>query len=121
MITMHKKYDHWTDSFRINQSFVADLMNVIGNRPFTNWDAYRLYLSFHASKRNVRMWNHILEGYREAFAAKNDIDPHYLRFLESQALNGDQWMQMNVRNQLCKLHHMGRLIRTSPGHYIWSH
>jgi hypothetical protein len=85
-------WSHW----RINERFLSNLWTLYGSRDagapareFTNQDAYELYAEQHAQRVSP------LRGPR--------VD--------------DVWLQMNVRNTLCKAAYEGRLIRIAPGRY----
>jgi len=91
------EYDHWTDSVRVNKRFLRNLYEATASQNrghFTNQDGYVLYWLYHSDITKQRK-------YALGYEAK---DPE---------------MQMNVRNQLCKLEHIGILVRVKPGHYKW--
>lgn len=90
---------HWTDSVRINKRFLQTLFEAThaqNKGRFTNQQAYLLYWLYHSSVDPNRR-HHYKVGYELA----------------------DPSMQMNVRNQLCKLEHEKLLIRVKPGTYRW--
>jgi hypothetical protein len=97
-ISKPQVYDHWTDSVRINKRFLRNLYEATASQNrghFTNKDAYVLYWLYHSDITKQRT-------YALGYEAK---DPE---------------MQMNVRNQLCKMEHEGLTIRVKPGHYKWA-
>jgi len=86
------KYEHWTDGVKANKRFMATLYaNTHALRSFTNQQAYMFYWLYHQQIAGQQM-------------PKLD----------------DPFMQMNVRNQLCKLEHTGLLTRIHPGVYKWT-
>lgn len=92
------KLDHWTDSVRVNKRFLRNLHEATAYQNkghLTNLDGYILYWLYHIDLKRPR-------NYRLGSEMK------------------DPQMQMNVRNQLCKLEHIGILIRVKPGHYKWA-
>jgi hypothetical protein len=102
------KYDHWTDGFRVNHSFAITLEQQFKGRPsFTNADAYRLYVTFHASEQHKATW-----------ATVARLFPHK-KWATNQPIFGDDWSKMNTRNQLLKLAHLGVLVSIKPGVYRW--
>lgn len=78
-------------SWRINERFLSGLLESFGDREITNREAYKYY------------WQHHSEQYKTL----------------AGALRGwrDPFLQMNVRNTLCKAAHIGRLVRIAPGRY----
>lgn len=95
------KYEHWTDGFKLNRSFLAHLHQVCPDH-ILNKEAYHVYAVDHAKKK-WRYTGRVIDGKPER---KMDIWK-------------DEFLQMNVRNQLCKMEHLGILRRISPGLYCW--
>ena len=90
------EYAHWTDSVRLNKRFAWTLYQATHlKQRFDNQQAYMLYWLYHMDIKHARQY---AMGY------------------EAQ----DPFMQMNVRNQLCKLEHEGLLRRVKPGLYTWT-
>lgn len=83
--------EHWTDSVRLNQKFLANLRkeapDVVSNKA-----AYQVYMKYH-------------RRLRPPYAPNESEDGIY---------------QMNVRNQLAKMAWIGILEKVGPGRYIWS-
>jgi hypothetical protein len=110
-MTMTSKYKHWTDGVRINPRFIETLEHAVGGRRFTNAEAYHLYHEFHA---------------RDPLANFEFTEKEYSTSIEAAlrihkiAKEGDDWMKMNVRNQLCKMVRLGLLRRVRPGVYEWT-
>lgn len=84
--------------WRINHSLLQNIRKHFGTEPFTNKDAYEIYIREHAVP--YREKQHQLHGYK--------VYP-----IRAKA----PWLQMNVRNTLCKAAYKGILIRLGPGHY----
>jgi hypothetical protein len=98
-----KRKKHWTDSVRINEKFATKLKGLCPEQ-VNNKGAYLVYGLFNAQRKTYPTYD---AKATEAPKVKYDNIWH------------DPFLQMNVRNQLCKLEHVGRLERIAPGNYIW--
>ena len=100
---MHKyqsMYGHFSDGVSPSKPFIRALAHETGHgnmAAFTNKVAYEVY-AIHCGKKDHRF----------------DGSPTILHDMEN-----DPRLQMNVRNQLCKLAHWGILTRIRLGVYKW--
>jgi len=98
----NSKYDHWTDGVRLNQGFARVLFEHCEPPLYiSNKDAYVVYEQFHAAK------------------------PTYISTVKQgvptfKPIHDNSFLQMNVRNQLCKMAYMGIIVRIRNGVYRWN-
>jgi len=103
MNTHKSMYDHFTDGVSPNETFVRALRKRTRTRPVTNRDGYEVYAEFCAKKKYH--WS--------------TYGPNRATEMHEDMVN-DYWLQMNVRNQMCKLEYFGILIRDHPGKFHWN-
>ena len=85
--------------WRINQSLLDSIRKHFGTKAFTNKDAYVIYSEEHS----VPWWQREVKLHPETFYHPNPPT--------------DPFLQMNVRNTLCKAAWEDIIIRLGPGHY----
>jgi len=92
---------HWTDPVHLSKRFAEELAR---QRPqdLTNKEAYVIRFST-LTARGIVYWHNF---YHKTIGLTQEVTTDY-------------WFQVNTRNQLCKMEHLGMLERTSPGHYRW--
>ena len=97
-------YGHFSDGISPSKPFIKGLHELTRyDASFTNKDAYKVYAQFCSKKPNA--WTgSILNG---------------VPVTSNETWRYDEWLQMNARNQLCKLEHWGFLKRVHPGVYVW--
>lgn len=94
---------HWTDNVAVNQKFLRALREeALGS--VSNKTAYQIYARNCADRKTYIAY-----------------DPTRLTTPKVKVADivENEFLQMNVRNQLCKLEHLGILERTMPGQYVW--
>lgn len=94
---------HWTEGVRLNQKF-REALEEHYPRAFTNKQAYKVYADHNAERKTRPYYD------------PTKPEPPMVSY---GPIEKDEWLQMNVRNQLCKMEHLGLLIRVAPGTYLW--
>lgn len=95
---------------RINATFMAELRKEFVGGTFTNEQAYRLYYE--------RCWTKLGDActrYERAMSEECKADS--MHALLYDACLGDDFMRMNVRNNLCAAAYRGILVRRGRGEY----
>ena len=96
---------HWTDIVRVNRKFMSHLRQELTNARITNAVAYDIYVKHCARRTTCYRYDRTATVLPKARLASATEDP---------------WIQMNVRNQLCKMEHLELIIRIAPGYYRWN-
>lgn len=94
---------HWTENVHRNYRFEQELRMLCPIR-VTNVQAYQIYAQYHAERPTHPVYDETVP------------EPPRVSY---EPIEKDQWLQMNVRNQLCKLEHLKILERVEPGVYVW--
>jgi hypothetical protein len=107
---------HWTDKVKVSRRFTNELK---ARHPgeVTNAEAYKVRIDTLPEK--------YLEIRRRGYVMRREHSGDIKYFKDTPRefelfLLQDEFLKMNVRNQLCKLEHLGELVRLSPGRYVWS-
>lgn len=94
----------------VSGKFLAELRKEYVGGTFTNAQAYQLYYE--------RIWTGRERGLINYERARREgLPKHVAEVFLNQARNGDEFMKMNVRNNLCAAAYRGLLVRQGPGEY----